>query len=43
MVNELKQKVALVNPPLPVDIGHHPLFPPLGINLYGGGLESEGV
>lgn len=36
------KKVALVNPPLPVDIGHHPQFPPLGLAYMAAVLEQNG-
>ena len=36
------KKVALVNPPLPVDIGHHPQFPPLGLAYMAAVLEKNG-
>ncbi len=35
-------KVALVNPPLPVDIGHHPQFPPLGLAYMAAVLDQNG-
>ncbi len=36
------KKVALVNPPLPVDIGHHPQFPPLGLAYMAAVLDKNG-
>lgn len=36
------KKVALVNPPLPVDIGHHPQFPPLGLAYMAAVLDQDG-
>ncbi len=42
MVMKLNKKVALVNPPLPVDIGHHPLFPPLGLTYMAAVLDQKG-
>ena len=36
------KKVALVNPPLPVDIGHHPQFPPLGLAYMAAVLDQNG-
>ena len=36
------KKVALVNPPLPVDIGGHPQFPPLGLAYMAAVLDQNG-
>ena len=38
----VNRKVALVNPPLPVDIGHHPQFPPLGLAYMAAVLDQNG-
>lgn len=37
-----KTKVALVNSPLLLDVGHHPLFPPLGLAYMASVLEKNG-
>ncbi|MGA3290012.1 MAG: radical SAM protein [Candidatus Bathyarchaeia archaeon] len=37
-----KTKIALVNSPLLQDVGHHPLFPPLGLAYMAGVLEQNG-
>ncbi|MCL4410177.1 MAG: cobalamin-dependent protein, partial [Gammaproteobacteria bacterium] len=37
------QKVALVTPPLLKEMGHHPIFPPLGLAYMAAVLEQNGV
>ncbi|MDR0372067.1 MAG: B12-binding domain-containing radical SAM protein [Nitrososphaerota archaeon] len=38
----LNKKIALVTPPLLEDIGHHPLFPPLGLAYMAAVLDQNG-
>jgi radical SAM superfamily enzyme YgiQ (UPF0313 family) len=42
MTTPSNKKVALVNPPLPLDIGGHPQFPPLGLAYMAAVLDQNG-